>query len=451
MLTLNNIDSYSINDLLNKEIPCSCGKVHHIHMKKTVIEAGAINKIPKVLKELGYKKALVLSDKITWNIAANKVTTVLQENIFPFEVQILEGRIIPNEARIGEILINTPKDVDILLAVGTGVICDMGKLIAYKMGIELGAVITAPSVDGFASQHAALVIGKLKVSYNTMCPSIIIGDTDILKNAPMPMIIAGWCDIMGKFSALSDWQISHLVNNEYYCEVISKMVKKSVHICKENLEKIKKREPEAIQAIMESLILTGIAMSFIGNSRPASGSEHHLSHCWEMKALEDGKKLSPHGIQVGVGEIIISTLYEWLSNKEVDFSKAKIHIKSFNKINWEKNVHTYFGNNSDGIIKEIKADKRYSLENSLKRLASIEKNWNDITTILNNMPTAKQMKQLIKDAEAATTPQEINLSIKEIIDSIKMAKEVRPKYTILGLLDDLNLLNDFADKMKKTL
>lgn len=451
MLTLNNIDSYSINDLLNKEIPCSCGKTHHIHMKKVIIEPGAINKIPNLLKELGYKKALVLSDKITWDIAANKVATVLEKNYFPFETLILEGRIIPNEARIGEILINTPKDIDILLAVGTGVICDMGKLIAYKMGLELGAIITAPSVDGFASQHAALVIGKLKISYNTMCPSIVIGDTDILKNAPMPMIIAGWCDIMGKYSALSDWQISHFVNKEYYCDVISEMVKRSVHICKENLEKIKQRDPGAIQAVMESLILTGIAMSFVGNSRPASGSEHHLSHCWEMNALETGKKLAPHGIQVGVGEILISTLYEWLSNTKPDFSKAKNHIEKFDESIWEEKVHNYFGNNADGIIKEIQADKRYSLENSLKRLDSIETNWDKIYTILNNMPSSAQIKQVIKDSGAATTPQEINLSKKDVIDSVKMAKEVRPKYTILGLLNDLDLLENFSNKLEKTL
>ena len=35
----------------------------------------------------------------------------------------------------------------------------------------------------------------------------------------MPLIIAGWSDIIGKYSALADWQLSKIINGEFYCDV----------------------------------------------------------------------------------------------------------------------------------------------------------------------------------------------------------------------------------------
>lgn len=447
---LDKINIHSLNDLLNKEIVCDCGRKHYTNMKKILIEENAIEKTADVLKELGYKKALLLSDQITWDIAAHKVAEVLDKKGFAYDTDILQGKVIPDESRIGNIVINTAKDIDIILSVGTGVICDLGKLVAYKMGIDTGIIVTAPSVDGFASKHAAMVIGQLKISYSAVCPTILIGDVNILKQAPMSMIIAGWSDIMGKFSALSDWRISAIVNNEYYCNIISEMVKRSVQTCRDNLEKIKQRDSKAIKEVMEGLVLTGIAMSFVGTSRPASGSEHHLSHCWEMKALENGVKIAPHGIQIGVSEILIAYLYKWLLDKknQIDFLNIKNQMKDFDEIIWEKNIKNYFGENAKNIINEIKSDKRYALKKRMNRLEAIESNWEKICEILEHMPSAKDMCILMKKAETAVYPKDINISAKEAADSVRMAKEVRSKYTILGLIDDLGLLEEFAKRIE---
>ncbi|CUH97618.1 hypothetical protein P22_3750 [Propionispora sp. 2/2-37] len=447
-LTLENIDSCSLSDLLGKSLDCQCGKSHQINMKKVVIEQGAIAKTAGVLQELGYKKALLISDSITWDIAASKVAEVLTENNFDYKPYIIKGRIIPDERIVGDLVIHAEHDFDVILTVGAGVLNDLGKFVSFKLGIDNIVVATAPSVDGFASQHAALVIGNLKISYATACPKAIIGDVDVLKEAPMPMIMAGWSDLMGKYSALSDWKISRIVNDEYYCDVINKMVYKSIQICKDNIEKIKEREPEAIRHIMEGLVLTGIAMSFIGNSRPASGSEHHISHCWEMVALEEGKKIAPHGVQVGVATTMITKLYKKLAAAKVDFAKATGLAQKFDQAKWEKGMENYFHGNAQGLIEEIKADKRYSVEKRLTRIQKLKTKWPEIQAILEEIPSSEQISALLESAGAAAKPQEIAIPAQEAADSIRMAKEVRPKYTILGVLDDLGLLEQFAEEMK---
>ena len=444
--TRENMAELSINELLGREIPCACGHAHSIPMKRVLIGSGVTEEIPRTLHECGYKKALILSDRITWDIAAKDVAEYLDRDNFPYETLVLEGRVVPDEARIGEIIIRTSRDTDIILAVGTGVMCDIGKMISYKMGIDTAAVVTAPSVDGFASKHAALVIGRLKVSFTTHCPTIIVGDVNVLKNAPMSMIIAGWCDIIGKFSCLSDWKISHIVNGEYYCKTLADMVYRSVRICRDNLDALKKRESHAVQSVMEALVLAGIAMSFIGNSRPASGSEHHLSHCWELRTAKEGKELAPHGIQVGVGEALISELYGWLKTETVDFAAAR--AIPFDERAWEAGVHDYFGSDADDILKEIRGDHRYDADVRARRLAALEKNWPAVLEIVRAMPAHEEIVAMLKSAGTATAPADIHLTDKEAADSIRHAKEVRNKYTILGVLDDLGLLEMYAARIE---
>lgn len=63
---------------------------------------------------------------------------------------------------------------------------------------------------------------------------------------------------------------------------------------------------------MEALVLTGASMSYAGNSRPASGAEHHISHFWEMVFLFKGKEAVLHGTKVGISTVAVAKLHELL-------------------------------------------------------------------------------------------------------------------------------------------
>ena len=170
------------------------------------------------------------------------------------------------------------QDVDVILTIGTGTLNDLGKFVSYKLGIASIIVATAPSMDGFASNGSALIVDNLKTTFEVDVPKAIIGDVNILKESPMEMILAGFGDIVGKYSALNDWQLGKIINKEYYCDVTIKMVNNSIKKCMDNSEGMVNRDETAIKNLMEALVLTGIAMSFVGNSRPASGSELSLIH-----------------------------------------------------------------------------------------------------------------------------------------------------------------------------
>jgi glycerol-1-phosphate dehydrogenase [NAD(P)+] len=157
-----------------------------------------------------------------------------------------------------------------------------------------------------------MILGGMKVTVSAKVPAAIFADTDVLKNAPMDMIQAGYGNIVGKFSALNDWRLSHIVNGEYFCQEIYDLTFEMVHKTLELGQGLIRREEHSVKVLMEALVIVGIAMSFAGSSRPASGSEHHLSHYFEITGIVRGEDYFPHGIDVAYSTVITAALREKL-------------------------------------------------------------------------------------------------------------------------------------------
>ncbi|MFQ9800392.1 MAG: iron-containing alcohol dehydrogenase [Clostridia bacterium] len=106
-------------------------------------------------------------------------------------------------------------------------------------------------------------------------------------------------------------------------------------------------------------MLSGIAMGYAGNSRPASGSEHHMSHFWEMDFLFRGKKAVLHGIKVGIGTVVSCKLYEYLRSLSLEEIKGRqMEREPFNRQRWEKEMRRVYQSAADGIIRlEVEAEK----------------------------------------------------------------------------------------------
>ena len=91
----------------------------------------------------------------------------------------------------------------------------------------------------------------MKSSFPCNLPRTILGDTDILKDSPEVMILAGFGDIIGKYSALTDWRLSQIVNGEYFCEMTAKITQDVLDKCVAGIDAMNRREPEAIKDVME--------------------------------------------------------------------------------------------------------------------------------------------------------------------------------------------------------
>ena len=297
-----------VNNLL-KGGQCKCGKYHTCAIDYVYIESGAIYRLSEICNN--YNNILIVADENTFAAAGDKTLLALENKII--ENVIFSGKeiLVPNELAI-ETVTEKLGDAEIIVGVGSGVIQDLCKYVSFFNNIPYVIVATAPSMDGYASNGAAMIIDGMKVTYSAGLPKAIIGDVDVLKNAPIDMIKAGYGDVIGKFSALNDWKLSHLINNEYFCAYIYDLTNKQINAALNLADGITKRKEKSIKALMEALIVIGILMSYAESSRPASGSEHHLSHFFEITGIINGEEYFSHGIDVAYSTVITAKLREKL-------------------------------------------------------------------------------------------------------------------------------------------
>lgn len=435
---------HPLRDYLATSLTCSCGRTHYASLQDVCIGPSALEELPRVLRDLNRKRPYLVCDGVTRRIAGDRC------------LQILEGAGIQgtlrqlthtgfDEATLGELVIHMPADCDIAVAVGTGAINDMTRYFSFRMGIPFLTVATAAPMDGFASSIAALQVDNLKTTLDAQTPLAIIGDTEILKGAPYPMIAAGLGDLLGKATCLCDWKLAHLITGEHICPHIVELMEHCVQEILEIAPRAKDRDPAVLGRIMEGLVLSGVAMSLYGNSRPASGCEHHMSHYWETIFGQQGRRPVPHGTQVGVGTVLILQAVEALLARPVDFDAARAAAAAYDPAAWEAAMETAYGPAAPGIIELEHTARKNETSGRLARIDAMERNWPAIEALLRGLPASSYVEELLRGLGAPARPAEIGVDERLLRDTFLYCKEIRPRYTILQMLWDLGLLEDVAD------
>lgn len=301
-----------ISQWAGMEYSCACGKSHKVDIQAIRVGSGVIQELPGILRDLGASHIFLVADNYTYEAAGRQVEQLLDQAGLPYHKRVFqtETPLVPNEYALGSVLAAMTSQDDMLLAVGSGTLNDVTKYVSARTGIPYVIAATAPSMDGYASTVAPTILDGFKTTLPAVYPAAIVADVDILKDAPMPMLTAGFGDIIGKFTSLADWRLSHQLNGEYYCPEVAGVIEAAVETCAANAQALAQREPQAVQAVTEALILSGLAMGMVGVSRPASGAEHQMAHYWEMDALRRGEEHPLHGNAVGVGTVLAASLYE---------------------------------------------------------------------------------------------------------------------------------------------
>lgn len=301
-----------ISQWAGMEYSCACGKSHKVDIQAIRVGSGVIQELPGILRDLGASHIFLVADNYTYEAAGRQVEQLLDQAGLSYHKRVFqtETPLVPNEYALGSVLAAMTSQDDMLLAVGSGTLNDVTKYVSARTGIPYVIAATAPSMDGYASTVAPTILDGFKTTLPAVYPAAIVADVDILKDAPMPMLTAGFGDIIGKFTSLADWRLSHQLNGEYYCPEVAGVIEAAVETCAANAKALAQREPQAIQAVTEALILSGLAMGMVGVSRPASGAEHQMAHYWEMDALRRGEEHPLHGNAVGVGTVLAASLYE---------------------------------------------------------------------------------------------------------------------------------------------
>jgi glycerol-1-phosphate dehydrogenase [NAD(P)+] len=290
-----------------------------IEMGPVVLEAGAIERVGPYLKDRSWRKITVVADKNTYTAAGSALMNTLTEANLDVQLTIIQpdgqGDVIADETAVVQLLLDLKAhNADSVVALGTGTLHDIVRFAAYTTGIPFISVPTAPSVDGFNSKGAPLILRGEKKTIQAIGPDAIFADLDILTRAPASMVAAGFGDMIAKYTSLFDWKFGSIVRNEPYSPIVAELTRNAMQQCVDGLGEIAARSPAGIRLLTGALIESGFAMLMFGQSHPASGAEHHLSHYWEMEFLRLGRKQILHGAKVGLACAEIAQLYHHLAD-----------------------------------------------------------------------------------------------------------------------------------------
>lgn len=404
---------------------CTCGKHHSCPVDYVAIEHGAISHLTRLCEK--YQNILVVADENTFRAAGAKTEAALQGK--QYTKLIFDGStiLIPNEIAVERVQKELPGH-DLIIGIGSGVMQDLCKYVSFFSGVPYFVIATAPSMDGYTSDGAAMIMGGLKVTYACGLPSVILADTEVLKDAPFEMIQAGYGDIVGKYSALNDWKLSRAVNDEYFCQKIYDMTMDSLQRTQSVAEGLVRRDEESVKILMEALIFVGIAMKFAGTSRPASGSEHHLSHYFEIVGIERGEPYFPHGIDVAFSTILMAGIREEILGKAFPDKLFRQPREEY-----EAEIKRVYGSAAEGCIALQDKVGNYAKN----RLPVYLEKEAEIRQILAEMPSAEEITRILAAVGYDTADFYKLYDAQKIKDAIPYAKELKDRYTVLWLYYDL--------------
>ena len=262
------------------------------------IKPGALDRIGVYAQRGQFQTAVLLFskeldhaliDRVNWSLAAHGVMVLEQVMVDSSSFEHAQ-----------EVFHGLPQNVQLIIGIGGGKALDVGKYVAFLTRLPYISVPTALSNDGFCSPQASLEFKGKRRSFPAAMPYGVVIDTEVCLNAPRILWLAGIGDSVAKITSVHDWKLAFKSKGTQVDDFAALLSDATVF----QLMAKPDHDLEGMRLLGTALMLNGIAMEICGSSRPASGSEHLISHGLDL--VTDRPHL--HGLQVGVATYIVSQL-----------------------------------------------------------------------------------------------------------------------------------------------
>ncbi len=428
-------------------IECDCPCDHSLPNQDIYVGTGLLPKIPDYIRKrkLG-KHCVLVADNITYDIAGRAVEETLVKAGFEVIPCIIrrDGPMDPDERACGEVLLSIRPETEFLVSVGSGSITDTTRVNAMRTKLPFVCVGTAPSMDGYTSIVAPLLLKGVKIHRAAVCPEIIVCDIDILRTAPLDMVRSGVGDVLGKYIAKADWMIGNIINDEPYCPVCGEIVTDAVNKLVDNAGEIRERSEKGIRILIEALLLAGATIMIIGNTRAVASVEHNIAHYWEMMQLLHGNPPPAHGASVGVATLLAWPLFTRFAQEDLaKLDLKKIRESRMGREEREKWMLFAFGEEAGKAIMHDNQGDFITREEQERRIMRAQARFAEIKEAIEELPPFERISEAMKALGAPETAQELGVDEKLLNLSMQCAKDYRTRYTLFKLIDECGLLKDY--------
>ncbi|QQO09903.1 sn-glycerol-1-phosphate dehydrogenase [Breznakiella homolactica] len=415
-----------------------------------------LDSVTEILPKINTRNlpVLLVYDENTRRVAGNRVRELLIASGIPGSDMLLQpdvsGIVTPDYGRVLE-LIKTITEKDAFpVSVGSGTINDVVKRAAFETNRPYLCIPTASSIDGYSSFGASLVQDGYKTTLGCPPPAAIIADTDILMTAPYAMTASGYGDLYSKYTAGIDWVLADRLGIEPINQQVWDLVQTDLPQWLSSPEKLKSADPSAFAGLFRGLTMSGFAMQLYKDSRPASGTEHLISHIWEMDHLSrDGLPVS-HGFKVSAGIVMATRLMEAFYSYPLD--RISIDDVIRRRESWEDrsaSVRSLFPDPRiqtmvEGVCKTKWADDK-QLALRLEKLISV------IPDMKRHLEARlESSKKVIEDLQKAGCPtsfRDFGLTRENARETVAKAQMIRTRYIVLDAIYETGLLPELLEEI----
>jgi glycerol-1-phosphate dehydrogenase [NAD(P)+] len=240
--------------------------------------------------------------------------------------------------------------------------------------------------------------------------------------------------MLAKFTSTADWELGSLLWGEPFDAAIAARSRKATWACAEKADAIAAASEEGVATLMAGLIESGFCMLDFGETRPASGYEHHVSHFWEMKLLREGRHSVLHGAKVGIAVLASARRYDAvrrMSRAEAATRLARTPLPDREAL--QSSIRTAYG----PIAEQVIAIQTPFLELTAADFEALKQkvlvNWDAIQRVAAAVPPAAAIEGWLRRVGGPVAGREIGLAADEVSQGIVYGQYYRNRFTIARL------------------
>ena len=369
-------------------------------------------------------KLLLVADAHTWQAVGARVAAELAE-VFNLEHFIYAEPPLASLQEAEKLAgMAAQAQADFIFIVGSGSLNDISQYAAHLCARPYGIFATAPSMNGYASATASLEVHGHKTSFCAPLPAIIFVDGEVMARAPQRLIQAGLGDALARSTAQSDWLLSHLLLDTPYDTLPFEICQKHEHHMLADVARLARRELPTMLALSEWLLLSGLGMSYIGTSAPASQGEHMLVHALHMR--RDASQVAHyHGEEVGVATLYMAALQEHMLECLPQLASLEFP---------KQEMQTLFGEQTAASMHALYQKKKAWIPSQPAMQARLQQKWPDIAGEIRRVQLPEHhIRHALSSIGAATNPIDL-LWRGDCLDGARqLARFTRDRFTFLDL------------------
>ncbi len=461
MQTLTDVNDYLHRDsmaLADSVLVCPyCGRKHTVPFGSVHIGTNLVGRIPEVAERiLGRRSqsAWLLYDRAIEEIVMACVIGPLKMTGLPLHLLGLGAPDLlldSEESLMNQAAADIDPQADILIGVGSGVMSDMTKGVATRLGKPFIIFGTAPSMNSYTSITASVTVNNIKLSEWFNPANAVMLDVNILSQAPKAMIHAGVGDLVARTVCNADWKLASLLRKLYFCPLPYQMTDLPELRYLEAAEGIGRGEPGAIHRLSEAILISGYSMTVLdGETSPSSGGEHILSHFWDLIHHLRGVPKNLHGVQVGVGTLIMLAMYEYI--RKIDpatLDPHKLLDTRLSLVEIEADNRAHFGDQA-ASFNEVVRSKYLPDDKYLEYVGYVQANWQKIwEEVTPYLASFESIRQSMVTAGCPVTLEAIHRTPAEGVEALLYGSRYRTRYTLLDLAWELGVFPGAAGEILK--